>query len=140
MLIRPVTVEDHPALLALWQRTPGVRLRDEDGFEAFCAYLARNPGLSSLVEIDGKLVGCLMAGHDGRRGYLQHLAVEPERRRQGVARALLQHTLGQLAALGIRKSHVFVLQDEPQALAFWLDQEAWGERDDIRIFSTREVP
>lgn len=138
MQLRDVTPADHPVLHALWARTPGVRLRAEDALEPFCAYLARNPGLSLVAEEGGAVVGCLLAGHDGRRGYLQHLAVDPHYRRRGIASALIAAVLARLAAQGIAKSHVFVLDAEPAALGFWRARRGWGERHDIRVFSTLE--
>lgn len=137
MSIRPITPADHPSLLALWQRTPGLQLRAEDEFEPFCAYLARNPHLSLLIEQDGRVVASLLVGHDGRRGYLQHLVVDEPYRGRGLARRLLREGLARLATLGIEKSHVFVLEDAPQALAFWSAQADWKARKDIRVYSTR---
>jgi ribosomal protein S18 acetylase RimI-like enzyme len=137
---RPVTLSDHPALLSLWQRTPGIRVRPEDQLQPFSDYLARNPGLSLLVEVEGSPVACLLAGHDGRRGYLQHLAVDAAYRGRGLARLLLDETLASLAKLGIHKSHVFVLRDAPQALAFWQAQQGWQRRDDIEVFSMQGNP
>ena len=137
MSVRSATPADHPALLALWQRTPGLQLRTEDGFEPFCAYLERNPQLSLLVELEGRVVASLLVGHDGRRGYLQHLAVDESCRGRGLARTLLDEALARLAGLGIDKSHVFVLRDAPQALSFWAAQAGWERRDDIQVYSTR---
>lgn len=139
MHLRPVTPDDHSRLLALWQRTPGLRLREEDAYAPFCAYLARNPGLSLLVEREGQVVASLMAGHDGRRGYLQHLVVDVPLRGQGLARRLLDAVLQRLAAEGIGKSHVFVLRDAPEALEFWSAQADWSRRGDIAVFSTNGV-
>ncbi|MGH8353031.1 MAG: GNAT family N-acetyltransferase [Pseudomonas sp.] len=136
MSIRPITPADHPALLALWRRTPGLCIRPEDAFEPFCAYLARNPELSLLSEIDGRLAGCLLVGHDGRRGYLQHLVVDRPYRGRGLAQALLAEAGARLEALGVPKSHVFVLRDAPEALAFWEAQPGWGRREDIWVYST----
>ncbi|GAB3369898.1 GNAT family N-acetyltransferase [Azotobacter armeniacus] len=137
MPIRPITPADHPALLTLWRRTRGLQLRAEDDFEPFCTYLARNPGLSLLVELDGRIVASLLVGHDGRRGYLQHLAVDESCRARGFARALLDEALARLAGQGIDKSHVFVLRDAPQALSFWAVQADWEMRSDIQVYSTR---
>lgn len=138
MQLREATPSDHAVLHALWARTPGIQLRAEDAYAPFCAYLARNPGLSLLAETDGRIVGCLLAGHDGRRGYLQHLAVDPGYRRRGIASALIAAVLVRLAAQGIAKSHVFVLDAAPEALAFWRARHGWGARGDIRVFSTVE--
>lgn len=139
MSIRPITPADHAALLALWRRTPGICVRPEDALQPFSAYLARNPGLSLLVEEDGQLAACLLVGHDGRRGYLQHLVVDLPWRGRGLAQALLDEALRCLAEQGICKAHVFVLRDEPQALSFWLAQEGWVRREDIEVFSTNRL-
>lgn len=138
MRLREATPADHAALHALWARTPGIQLRAEDDHAPFCAYLARNPGLSLVAEVEGALVASLLAGHDGRRGYLQHLAVDSAWRRRGIATALIGAVLARLGAQGIAKSHVFVLDAAPEALAFWRAQSGWGERHDIRVFSTLE--
>ncbi|MNM99804.1 Acetyltransferase YpeA [compost metagenome] len=135
MLLRTVVPADHPELLALWARTPGIQLRRDDEYEPFVAYLERNPGLSLLLEHEGAVIGSLLVGHDGRRGYLQHLLVDEAFRGRGLARSLLDEALARLARLGIGKSHVFVLRDEPQAMAFWEAQRSWQRREDIQVFS-----
>jgi ribosomal protein S18 acetylase RimI-like enzyme len=137
MQIRAILPADHAALLALWQRTPGICIRTEDAYEPFCRYLARNPELSLLIEVDGTPIACLLVGHDGRRGYLQHLVVDAPWRGRGLARGLLDEALTRLAALGVGKSHVFVLRDAPEALDFWQAQQVWSARTDIQVFSTR---
>jgi ribosomal protein S18 acetylase RimI-like enzyme len=135
MQLRSVTAADHPQLLALWSRTPGIQLRRDDEYAPFVAYLARNPELSLLLEHEGQVVGCLLVGHDGRRGYLQHLLVDEAFRGLGLARALLDEALARLARQGIGKSHVFVLRDAPEALSFWEAQPGWARRDDILVYS-----
>lgn len=132
--LRVMRVEDHPRLLALMQATPGVVLRDADGFEATARYLARNPGLSVVAEVAGEIVGCLMAGHDGRRGYLQHLLVLPAHRGLGIARALVEACLAALAREGIAKSHCDVLVTNTDAQSFWAHL-GWQARTDIQRFS-----
>ncbi|MCL6689244.1 GNAT family N-acetyltransferase [Pseudomonas sp. R3.Fl] len=135
MFLRSASTADHPRLIALWERTPGIQLRRDDEFEPFAAYLARNPDLSLVLEAEGALIGSLLVGHDGRRGYLQHLVVDAPYRGRGLARRMLDEALARLARLGIGKSHVFVLRDAPEAMAFWEGQAGWGRRDDILIYS-----
>lgn len=137
MLMRAATPADHAALFALWRSVPGIQLRAEDEYEPFCLYLERNPGLSLLVEAEGRPIASLLAGHDGRRGYLHHLVVAPAWRGRGLASALLAEVLARLAEQGVRKSHVFVLGAAPEALAFWRARGEWLARDDIEVFSTR---
>ena len=137
MLMRAATPADHAALFALWRSMPGIQLRTEDEYGPFCRYLERNPGLSLLVEAEGGPIASLLAGHDGRRGYLHHLVVAPAWRGRGLASALLAEVLARLAEQGVRKSHVFVLGAAPEALAFWRARDEWLARDDIEVFSTR---
>jgi ribosomal protein S18 acetylase RimI-like enzyme len=101
--IRTMTIEDYVAVTELLTSTSGVRLRDADSGVATARYLARNPGLSFVAVVDEAIVGCVMCGHDGRRGYLQHLAVSPNYRRRGIGSALVDECLTHLATLGIVK-------------------------------------
>lgn len=134
MAIRPMTLDDYDDVMALMGGTPGVVVRAADLPEAIGRYLARNPGLSLVAESDGRPVGCLLCGHDGRRGYLHHVVVAPAYRGQGVGRALVERALDGLAAAGIAKTHIDVFADNSAALAFWR-HTGWQLRDDIRRLS-----
>jgi N-acetylglutamate synthase len=137
--LRPMTIDDHAQVLTLMAQTPGIVVRDADGLQATQRYLARNPGLSWVAEAASghgtTVVGCLMAGHDGRRGYLQHLVVHPSHRGQGVARRMLSQVLDSLQAEGIHKAHVDVLVSHPDGASFWAAM-GWPLRTDIARYST----
>ncbi|NBB13339.1 GNAT family N-acetyltransferase [Pseudomonas sp. SLFW] len=132
--IRVMTMDDYDAVLALMNDTPGISIRDADSRESTARYLERNPGLSFVAQGDSGLVGCVMCGHDGRRGYLQHLLVLPEFRRQGIARELVERCLSSLDALGIGKCHLDVLKTNDAAARYWQGQ-SWKRREDIDRFS-----
>ncbi len=132
--IRPMLAADYEAATALLSRSGGVQLRDADSFEGIDRYLARNPGLSFVAEIDGDVAGCVFAGHDGRRGYLYHLAVSVAHRGQGVGRALVSRALSALAREGIAKIHIDVLQENEEGMRFWRAM-GWSERRDIARMS-----
>ncbi|RKP46154.1 GNAT family N-acetyltransferase [Pararobbsia silviterrae] len=144
--IRPMTLHDYDAVIALMKQTPGVSVRDADSRDAVGRYLERNPGLSFVAcadEADGivgtqaahrAIVGCIMSGHDGRRGYLQHLVVHPDHRRRGLGGALATHCIDALAALGIHKCHVDVLKNNASGADFWTRQ-GWSLRTDIDRYS-----
>jgi ribosomal protein S18 acetylase RimI-like enzyme len=83
---------DIPAALDLWQNTEGVGLTIEATPEMLVSFLERNPSISSAAFLEGRLVGAVLGGHDGRRGYLYHLSVATEHRRQGLARSLVDRT------------------------------------------------
>lgn len=133
-LIRPMTLNDYDAITQLMRDTPGISLRDADSRESTQRYLLRNPGLSFVAEDDAGICGCVMSGHDGRRGYLQHLLVLPAYRRQGIGRALVERCLASLEAVGINKCHIDVLKTNPAGATHWVNQ-GWQLRRDIDRFS-----
>ena len=136
--IRVMTPTDYDAVLELMQNTPGISLRDADGREATQRYLARNPQMSFVAEAAGRLIGCVMCGHDGRRGYLQHLLVLPGFRRQGIAQTLVERCLTALEQQGIHKCHLDVFKTNTHAAQYWQGQ-GWTLRTDIDRYSfTRE--
>jgi N-acetylglutamate synthase len=132
--IRTMTIDDYDAVVELMNQTPGVSFRDADSRESTNRYLRRNPGLSFLCEADHQVVGCIMSGHDGRRGYLQHLVVLPAHRRQGIANALVESCLTELESLGILKSHIDVFKTNALASAYW-ESQGWKLRTDIHRYS-----
>jgi ribosomal protein S18 acetylase RimI-like enzyme len=132
--LRTMTIDDYDAVMTLMQQTPGISLRDADSRENIARYLQRNPGHSFVALSGGDIVGCLMSGHDGRRGYLQHLLVHPEHRRLGIANALVERCLATLQAIGIHKSHIDVLKGNEDGAAYWRSQ-GWQLRTDIERYS-----
>lgn len=134
MQIEPMTIEDYDEAVALWQASEGVGLSSADTREAIARYLARNPGMSFVARSGGALVGAVLCGHDGRRGYLHHLAVRPDCRRQGIGRALVERCLAALGEQGIDKCHLFVFKANERGRAFW-ERNGWSERVTLVIMS-----
>lgn len=132
--IRTMNIADYDAVIELMQQTPGISFRDADSRESTARYLERNPGLSFVCEADRQLVGCVMSGHDGRRGYLQHLIVLLAYRRKGIANALVDRCLNELERLGIRKCHIDVFKTNALASAYW-EGQGWTLRTDIHRYS-----
>jgi ribosomal protein S18 acetylase RimI-like enzyme len=124
-------VEDIPAALALWQGLPGIGLRDADSPPALARYLRRNPATSFVAISDGnELVGVSLAGHDGRRGLLHHVAVASRYQKNGIGRRLVESCLAALKADGIEKVILFVKADNVSGKEFW-KRIGWFERPDI---------
>jgi ribosomal protein S18 acetylase RimI-like enzyme len=134
MDIRTMAIEDYDSVIRLLSTTSGVRLRDADSREGIARYLERNPGFSFVALVGGTIVGCVMCGHDGRRGYLQHLAVSPDYRLGGIGSALVEACLTKLKGLGIFKAHIDVLIENRQANEFWR-RRGWRKREDIFRYS-----
>ncbi len=129
-----MTIGHYDAVAELMRKTPGVTFRSADSRQATARYLERNPGLS-FVALDGDIViACAMGGHDGRRGYLQHVVVLPSYRNQGIASALVDCCLSKLETLGIFKTHIDVQVDNGLANAYWA-RRGWVKREDINRYS-----
>jgi N-acetylglutamate synthase len=132
--IRTMTIDDYDSVIELMKKTPGVSFRDADSREATLRYLRRNEDLSFVALRLNRMVGSIMSGHDGRRGHLQHLVVDPEFRRHGVACELVSKCLDGLQALGIMKSHIDVFRTNELGQAFW-ESQGWKLREDIYRYS-----
>lgn len=129
-----MTIGDYERILAFWQRTPGMGLSDADSREGICAFLERNPGMSFVCVEEERLIGTILCGHDGRRGYIYHLAVDKSHRERGIGRQLTQQSLDALQRIGIAKCHLFVYRDNEEAELFY-DHLGWQKRTTLDIFS-----
>lgn len=132
--LRVMGIEDYEAVYALWQATEGVGLGRSDTREAIARYLLRNPGMSFTAWDGSELVGAVLAGHDGRRGYVHHLAVRASHRQQGLGRRLAACCEQALLADGIDKAHLFVFRQNSGGQAFW-QRAGWYARDELVLMS-----
>jgi putative acetyltransferase len=128
------TMDAYHGVHALWRQSKGIGLSDADSRESIRRYLARNPKMSFIAKADGRVVGAVLCGHDGRRGYIHHLAVHPRYQRQGIGHGLLDYCLAALRAEGIQKCHLFVFANNPEGIAFW-ESMGWTFRSDIGVMS-----
>jgi len=129
-----LTIEDYDEIIALWRACPGLGLSGADSRDSLKRFLARNPGLSLVCREQGRIVATSLCGHDGRRGFLYHVAVNPHRRGRGLGRRLVESCLQRLAREGIEKCHLFVFADNREGRDFW-DVLGWTRRDDLVVFS-----
>ena len=134
MNIREMQLSDHQSLIELFSVTLGVTVRESDSKEATGRYLERNPGLNYIATDGAKVVGCVMCGYDGRRGYLQHLVVSEEYRNNGLGQRLYAKCIESLSLLGIDKTHIFVFKNNHLANDFW-SKQGWQLREDLNMYS-----
>jgi ribosomal protein S18 acetylase RimI-like enzyme len=132
--ISPFTIDTYDQVIDLWQQTEGVGLSSADSRESIRAYLERNPGMSFIAEQEGTLIGAVLGGHDGRRGYIHHLAVHPDYRRQGLGRKLVDRCLAALQEVCIQKCHLFIFNTNLEGVDFW-ENVGWMKRTDIGVMS-----
>ena len=132
--IQDFTMEHYDKALALWRSDAHIGLSSADERAAMERFLRRNRGLCKVVFDEGRLVGTILCGHDGRRGYIYHLHIQPEHRRGGLGTLLVNACLDDLRGEGIRKCHLFIFKDNEGGKRFWAST-LWKRRDDIEVFS-----
>lgn len=130
--LRAFRIRDYEEVLKLWRRSEGVGLNESDTRPAIAAFLRRNPGLSFVAVKHGKIIGAVLCGHDGRRGYLHHLAVARRYRAQGIGLKLVAACLAKLRAADIHKCNIFVYAGHAAGMSFW-KHNGWKLREDLRV-------
>lgn len=126
IITREFTIDDYDGAAALWKAVEGVEVAEGDAREDIQAYLLRNPGLSRVAEENGKIVGAVLCGHDGRRAWLYHLAVAATHRGQGIGNRLLQECVTKLRGTGVKRAIILVAGDNASGRSFWL-RNGWEE-------------
>lgn len=131
MDIRLLKIEDYDEVYALWLSCKGMGLNDlDDSREGIERFLKRNPDTCFAAEKDGHIAGVIIAGNDGRRGYIYHTAVSPLHRRQGIGSALVERALSALRECGINKTALVVFAKNEDGNAFW-ESAGFTKRDDL---------
>ncbi len=135
--IREMTARDYDAVVSLWRDTPGMGLDEQsDSRSGIQKYLRRNPGLSFVACDKDTIVGAVLSGHDGRRGYLHHLAVAASHRKLGIGKALVSRCLRSLAKLHIPKCNIFLFRSNASGKAFWRHND-WFCREDLLVLQKK---
>lgn len=133
-VIRSMTIEDYPAVKALWQSIRGFGIRSiDDSKEGVGRFLMRNPGVSVVAEQDGEIVGAILCGHDGRRGCLYHVCVRKECRRQGIGKAMVVFCMEALKKEQINKVSLIAFTKNDVGNAFW-KEIGWTKREDLNYY------
>ncbi|MDE5604044.1 MAG: GNAT family N-acetyltransferase [Eubacterium sp.] len=130
-MIRKMVISDYAEVYNLWLSCKGMGLNDVDDSEIGIAkFLERNPDTCFVAETDNKIVGVIMAGNDGRRGYIYHTAVHPSCRKQGIGSRLVQTAMDALKQLGICKVALVVFEQNQSGNAFW-EKQGFTVRTDL---------
>jgi ribosomal protein S18 acetylase RimI-like enzyme len=116
---REFGIDDYGAAVDLWNRVEGLDVAEGDDRETIRRFLARNPGLSWVATDKSKIIGAVLCGHDGRRGYIYHLAIDPAYERRGLGRRLIHECLAGLKRAGLERANILVAQDNRRGREFW---------------------
>jgi ribosomal protein S18 acetylase RimI-like enzyme len=136
VVVRTFRIGDYEGVVALWRRTEGVGLNESDTRRAIADYLRRNPRMSFVAERDGRIIGAVLCGHDGRRGYLHHLAVAKRHRQRGLGRQLVDACLAKLRQRGIQRCNIFIFANNAAGMKFWA-HTGWKLRTELRLMQIR---
>jgi ribosomal protein S18 acetylase RimI-like enzyme len=130
-MIRKMNIKDYDNVYTLWLNTPGMGLNTvDDSREGIAKYLARNPSTCFVWEENGELIGAILSGHDGRRGYICHTAVAKARQKQGIGKSLLSAAMDALEREGISKVTLFVFANNEEGNVFW-ERHGFNTRTDV---------
>ena len=133
-MIRTMTMEDYEGVYALWTKIRGFGLRSvDDSREGIERFLRRNPTTSVVAVEDGKVVGSILCGHDGRRGCLYHVCVDEGYRRRGIGKAMVVKAMEELEKEEINKVCLIAFTRNDIGNAFW-NTIGWTKRLDLNYY------
>ena len=138
MQIRLMQIEDYSQVYQLWLSCKGMGLNDlDDSREGIERYLKRNPE-TCFVALEGeRIVGAILSGHDGRRGYIYHTAVHPDYRGKGIGTALVEEAMADLERCGIHKAALVVFARNQTGNDFW-EHRGFTGREDL-VYRNRAI-
>lgn len=129
-----MTLNDYENVHALWMRIKGFSIRSIDNSqEGVERFLKRNPGISVVAEEDGRIVGAILCGHDGRRGCLYHVCVDPDYRLRGIGKSMVVFVMEALRKEKINKVSLIAFTKNDIGNAFW-KEIGWTKREDLNYY------
>ena len=133
-MVRIMTIEDYEGVYALWKKIKGFGIRSiDDSKEGVARFLKRNPTTSVVAEKDGRIVGSILCGHDGRRGGLDHVCVDEDYRRHGIGKRMVVFAMKALKEEKINKVSLIAFTENDIGNAFW-NTIGWTERLDLNYY------
>ena len=125
---REFLINDYEAAVELWKRVEGLDIAEGDDRESVRRFLGQNRGLSRVATDGSTIVGAALCGHDGRRGYIYHLAVDPAYQGRQLGKRLVEECLAGLRRAGLERANILVAKDNPRGRDFWR-RTGWEELD-----------
>ncbi len=132
--IRVMTTDDYEEVHNLWMSIHGFAIRSiDDSKEGVERFIRRNPKTSVVAVSDGKIVGAILCGHDGRRGCLYHVCVHEDYRKHGIGKSMAVACMRALQAEQINKVNIVAFKSNELGNHFW-KEEGWNFRDDLNYY------
>lgn len=131
---RVMTIEDYSQVFNLWMSIKGFAMKSlDDSFEGVSMFLKRNPLTSVVAVEDGRIVGSILCGHDGRRGCMYHVCVHPDYRRRGIGKEMVVFAMNALKRENISKVSLIAFTKNDIGNAFW-NTIGWTKREDLNYY------
>lgn len=135
MQIRNMVIDDYETVFKLWTNTSGMGMRRfDDSKEGIGRFLRRNPATNFVAVEDGVIIGVMLGGHDGRRGYIYHTAVDSGYRGRGIGRKLVESVIAAFENEGINKAALVVFKTNDTGNKFW-HSLGWEQRQDLNYYN-----
>lgn len=132
--LRVMQIEDYQNVYNLWMTIDGFGIRSiDDSYEGVARFLKRNPTTSVVAELDGKIVGAILCGHDGRRGCMYHVCVHRYYRKHGIGKAMVVFCMKALQAEEINKVSLIAFKSNSVGNQFWKGA-GWTFREDLNYY------
>ncbi len=133
-MLRVMTMDDYEQVYALWKQIHGFGIRSvDDSREGIQRFLRRNPATSVVAIEDGKIVGAILCGHDGRRGCLYHVCVDADYRMRGIGKSMVVFAMEALKKEKINKVSLIAFTKNDIGNAFW-NEIGWTKRQDLNYY------
>lgn len=133
-MIRAMEEKDYEQVHSLWMSIKNFAIRSQDDSkEGVARFLRRNPGISVVAEEDGRIVGAILCGHDGRRGCLYHVCVSEQYRLRGIGKAMVVYCMEALKKEKINKVSLIAFSENDIGNAFW-KEIGWTKREDLNYY------
>lgn len=134
ILVREMTLADYDGVYRLWMSIQGFGIRSiDDSREGVARFLKRNPTTSVVAEQNGRIVGSILCGHDGRTGFFYHVCVAKDYRQHGVGHRMAHFAMRALQAEGVNKVSLIAFKSNDVGNAFWRNV-GWTERTDVNYY------
>lgn len=133
-MIRAMEIEDYDKVYGLWKKIKGFAMRSiDDSREGVARFVQRNPGISVVAEENGQIVGAILCGHDGRRGCMYHVCVDPDWRRKKIGTRMVVFAMEALKKEKISKISLIAFTENDAGNAFW-NRIGWTRRKDLNYY------
>ena len=133
-MVRTMTIDDYEEVSLLWHKIKGFSIRSiDDSREGVARFLKRNPDSSVVAVEDSRVVGAILCGHDGRRGCMYHVCVDPEYRMRGIGKSMVVFAMNALKKENISKVSLIAFTKNDVGNKFWRCI-GWTKREDLNYY------